>query len=39
VQGEWTFEVWYEGKKLCEQSFLVVPDENKKVSKKSQKTK
>jgi hypothetical protein len=27
VPGPWTFEVWYGGKKLCEQSFLVVPDE------------
>jgi hypothetical protein len=36
VPGEWTFEVWYEGKKLCEQSFLIVPDENKKTFKKSE---
>jgi hypothetical protein len=28
VPGPWTFEVWHEGKKLCEQSFMVVPDEN-----------
>ena len=26
VPGQWTFEVWHEGKKLCEQAFLVVPD-------------
>ena len=26
VPGPWTFEVWYGGKMLCEQSFLVVPD-------------
>jgi hypothetical protein len=39
VRGEWTFEVWYEGKKLCGQSFLVVPDEKKKVFKKSEKAK
>ncbi|MDD5141414.1 MAG: DUF3859 domain-containing protein [Verrucomicrobiales bacterium] len=26
VPGQWSFEVWHEGKKLCEQSFLVVPD-------------
>ena len=32
VPGQWTFEVWHEGKKLCEQSFLVVPDKNKKTS-------
>lgn len=32
VPGQWTFEVWHEGKKLCEQSFLVVPDTNKKAS-------
>jgi hypothetical protein len=35
VLGQWTFEVWHEGKKLCEQSFFVVPDENKKASRKS----
>jgi hypothetical protein len=29
VPGQWTFEVWHEGKKLCEQSFLVVPDTNR----------
>jgi hypothetical protein len=28
VPGEWSFEVWYDGKKLCEQSFLVVADKN-----------
>jgi hypothetical protein len=27
VPGKWTFEVWHEGKKLCEQSFMVVVDE------------
>jgi hypothetical protein len=26
VPGRWTFEVWYADQKLCEQSFLVVPD-------------
>jgi len=26
VPGQWSLEVWHEGKKLCEQSFLVVPD-------------
>ena len=26
VPGQWSFEVWHAGKKLCEQSFLVVPD-------------
>jgi hypothetical protein len=26
VPGQWSFEVWHEGKKLCERSFLVVPD-------------
>jgi hypothetical protein len=26
VPGPWTFEVWYAGKKLCEQCFLVMPD-------------
>ena len=36
VPGQWTFEVWHEGKKLCEQSFIVVPDENKKASKKTE---
>src|SRR6266700_3231647 len=34
VPGQWTFEVWHEGKKLCEQSFLVVPDANHKDSRK-----
>ncbi|MGO8926027.1 MAG: DUF3859 domain-containing protein [Limisphaerales bacterium] len=33
VPGKWTFEVWHEGKKLREQSFHVVPDENKPSSK------
>ncbi len=28
VPGQWTFEVWYEGRKLCEQSFQVVPAED-----------
>jgi len=28
VPGPWTFEVWYADKKLCEQSFLVVPTRN-----------
>lgn len=36
VPGEWTFEVWYEGRKLCEQSFFVVPDEHQKASKDSE---
>jgi len=27
VPGTWTFEVWYEGKELCEQSFGVTPDQ------------
>ena len=31
VPGLWTFEVWHDGKKLCEQSFLVVSDEDKKL--------
>jgi hypothetical protein len=35
VPGPWTFEVRCEGKKLCEQSFLVVPDENKEPSTKT----
>jgi Domain of unknown function (DUF3859) len=26
VPGKWSFEVWHEGKKLCEQPFLLVPD-------------
>jgi hypothetical protein len=26
VPGKWTFEILHEGKKLCEQSFLLVPD-------------
>jgi len=26
VPGQWSFEVWYKGQKLCEQSFLVVSD-------------
>ena len=26
VSGQWSFEVWHEGKMLCEQSFQVVPD-------------
>jgi hypothetical protein len=26
VPGQWSFEVWHEGTKLCEQSFLVIPD-------------
>jgi hypothetical protein len=34
ITGQWIFEVWYEGKKLCEQSFRVVPDENNKDFKK-----
>ena len=25
VPGVWSFEVWHDGNKLCEQSFLVVP--------------
>ena len=35
VPGQWTFEVWYEGSKLCEQSFLVVLDDDKNASGKS----
>jgi hypothetical protein len=27
VPGQWTFEVWHQGKKLCEQSFLVVAED------------
>lgn len=38
VPGPWTFEVWHQGRKLCEQSFLVVPDENKKDPKKPEAT-
>ena len=26
IPGRWKFEVWHKGKKLCEQSFKVVPD-------------
>ena len=26
IPGKWKFEVWYKGKKLCEQSFTVVAD-------------
>jgi hypothetical protein len=26
IPGKWKFEVWHMGKKLCEQSFMVVPD-------------
>jgi hypothetical protein len=26
ISGKFKFEVWYKGKKLCEQSFMVVPD-------------
>jgi hypothetical protein len=26
IPGKWKFEVWYDNKKLCEQSFTVVPD-------------
>lgn len=26
IPGKWKFEVWHKGKKLCEQSFTVVPD-------------
>ncbi len=29
IPGKWTFEVWHEGKKLCEQSFMVVADQKK----------
>jgi hypothetical protein len=36
VAGQYTIEVWHEGRKLCEQSFLLVPDENKKDSKDSE---
>lgn len=32
VLGQWTLEIWHDGKKLCEQSFDVVPDEKKKAS-------
>jgi hypothetical protein len=34
VTGPYTFEVWHEGKKLCEQSIQLVPDENKKDPKR-----
>lgn len=27
VPGRWTFEVWYERRKLCEQSFMVMAEE------------
>ena len=33
VPGNWRFEVWHEGKKLCEQSFTVVPDRNPNAQK------
>src|SRR6266540_2947413 len=26
IPGKFKFEVWHEGKKLCEQSFMIVPD-------------
>jgi hypothetical protein len=29
IPGKWTFEVWHEDKKLCEQSFMVVTDPEK----------
>jgi hypothetical protein len=33
IPGEWKFEVWHEGKKLCNQSFTVVPDAKPKDQK------
>ena len=33
VPGIWEFEVWHKGKKLCEQSFTVVPDTKPKDQK------
>jgi hypothetical protein len=33
VPGKWKFEVWHEGKKLCEQSFMIVPDSKPKEKK------
>ena len=32
VSGKWTFEVWHKGRKLCEQSFMLVTDGIKKSS-------
>ena len=29
VTGVWKFELWYEGKFLCEQSFFVAPEEKR----------
>ena len=36
VPGQWTFEVWHQGAKLCEQSFQVVADEDKPTSGKGE---
>jgi hypothetical protein len=33
IPGTWRFEVWHKGKKLCEQSFTVVPDPKSKEKK------
>jgi hypothetical protein len=33
IPGQWRFEVWHEGKKLCEQSFTVVRDRKPKDQK------
>jgi hypothetical protein len=33
VPGNWKFEVWHQGKKLCEQSFTVVADQNPNTQK------
>jgi len=33
IPGKWKFEVWHKGKKLCEQSFTVVPDAKPKDKK------
>ncbi len=34
VPGLWIFELWYQGKMLCDQSFMVVRDVNEKDSAK-----
>ena len=33
IPGRWNFQVWHKGKKLCEQSFTVVPDTKAKHKK------
>ena len=33
IPGRWKFQVWHKGKKLCDQSFMVVPDANTKDKK------